>query len=205
MSATPLATAATIVIGVALVGYFFVVVGQLVTLAAALGLVGDAVRAGAALLSLPGDLLFFGGLLGGAITVPMWMYRSSRNLRALGATGLRWSPGLSAGGWFIPVANLVVPFFALDELERSSRGQRDSPFVWVSWASMLQAWLFAALLIVVLIATEKPLAFVQKLWMTGTSCGNTRKNWTKSKSCSPTLTTSSIERILIRAGMRSRA
>lgn len=153
VSATPLATAATIVIGVALVGYFFVVVDQLVTLAAAVGLVGNAVRTGTAVLSLPGGLLFFGGLLGGAITVPMWMYRNSRNLRALGAQGLRWSPGLSAGGWFIPLANLVIPFFALDELERSSRGQRDSPFVWVSWASMLQAWLFAALLIVVLIAT----------------------------------------------------
>lgn len=153
VSATPLATAARIVIGVALVGYFFVVVDQLVTLAAAVGLVGNAVRTGTAVLSLPGGLLFFGGLLGGAITVPMWMYRNSRNLRALGAQGLRWSPGLSAGGWFIPLANLVIPFFALDELERSSRGQRDSPFVWVSWASMLQAWLFAALLIVVLIAT----------------------------------------------------
>lgn len=163
VSATPLATAATIVIGVALVGYFLVVVGQLVTLGAALGLVADAVRAGAAVLSLPGDLLLVGGLLGGAITVPMWMYRTSRNLRALGAQSLRWSPGLSAGGWFIPLANLVIPFVALDELEKSSRGQRDSPFVWVSWASMLQAWLFAALLIVVLIATTGLTAVVGAL------------------------------------------
>ena len=153
VSATPLATAATIVIAVTLAGYLLVVVDQLVRLAAALGLVGSAVTAGAALLSLPGDLLFFGGLLGGAITVPMWMYRSNRNLRALGAEGLRWSPGLSAGGWFIPVANIFIPYLALDELERSARGKGDSPFIWVSWASMLQAWLFAALLTVVFLVT----------------------------------------------------
>ena len=153
VSAMPLATAATIVVGVALVGYFLVVVGQLVGLAAGLGLVGSAVTAGATVLSLPGDLLLFGGLLGGAITVPMWMYRSNRNLSAQGAEGLRWSPGLSAGGWFIPLANLFIPFMALDELERWARGKPDSPFIWVSWASMLQAWLFAAVLTVVLIAT----------------------------------------------------
>ena len=140
-------------IAVTLAGYFLVVVDQLVRLAAALGLVGSAVTAGAGLLSLPGDLLFFGGLLGGAITVPMWMYRSSRNLRALGAEGLRWSPGLSAGGWFIPLANIFIPYLALDELERSARGKGDSPFIWVSWASMLQAWLFAALLTVVFLVT----------------------------------------------------
>jgi len=153
VSATPLATAATIVIAVTLAGYFLVVVDQLVRLAAALGLVGSAVTAGAGLLSLPGDVLFFGGLLGGAVTVPMWMYRSSRNLRALGAEGLRWSPGLSAGGWFIPLANIFIPYLALDELERSARGKGDSPFIWVSWASMLQAWLFAALLTVVFLVT----------------------------------------------------
>jgi len=153
VSEMPLATAATIVIGVALVGYFLVVVGQLVRLAATLGLAGSAVTAGSAVLSLPGDLLLFGGLLGGAITIPMWMHRSNRNLRALGAEGLRWSPGLAAGGWFIPLANLFIPFSALDELERFARGKPDSPFIWVSWASMLQAWLFAALFTVVLIAT----------------------------------------------------
>jgi hypothetical protein len=39
--------------------------------------------------------------------------------------------------------------------------------------------LHALCLITLFIATEKPRAFVQKLWMTGTSCGNARKNWKK--------------------------
>lgn len=50
----------------------------------------------------------------------MWIYRANRNARALGAVGMKYSPAGSVGWYFVPFANLVVPFQAMREIWRAS-------------------------------------------------------------------------------------
>ena len=50
-----------------------------------------------------------------------WLYRSRANLDALNVTGLNYSPGWCVGWWFIPVANLVMPYRVFSEIDRGSR------------------------------------------------------------------------------------
>src|SRR5262249_29946861 len=44
------------------------------------------------------------------IALLVWVYRANRNARALGAEGLAYSPGWSVGWFFVPLANLVMPY-----------------------------------------------------------------------------------------------
>lgn len=46
----------------------------------------------------------------------MRIHRAHRNLRPLGAKGLPYSPGWAVGAWFIPFANLFIPFRITKEL-----------------------------------------------------------------------------------------
>jgi len=82
------------------------------------------------------DLLI--GLVGGAVSVPMWMHRAFRNLPALGAQGLRWSPAWAAGAWFIPIANLFVPYHVMKELWPGSDGEPLLVRRW--WAAWIAAY-----------------------------------------------------------------
>jgi len=50
----------------------------------------------------------------------MWIYRAAKNVRALGATDLRSSPGWAVGSYFVPFVNLFVPFTAMREIWRAS-------------------------------------------------------------------------------------
>ncbi len=50
----------------------------------------------------------------------LWQHRAQANLTALGVQGLRFTPGWAVGWWFIPFANLVMPFLAMGELTRAS-------------------------------------------------------------------------------------
>lgn len=56
------------------------------------------------------------------VYVCMWMYRANANARALGAVGMSVSPGWSAGWWFIPIANLWLPYRAMKEIYLTSQG-----------------------------------------------------------------------------------
>jgi hypothetical protein len=60
------------------------------------------------------------GIVGGAIAWLIWQFRAHRNLRALGAQGLRFSPGWAVGWWFVPFANFVMPFLTVTELYKAS-------------------------------------------------------------------------------------
>jgi len=51
-----------------------------------------------------------------------WVYLASRNLPALGATGLRYRPGWSVGWFFVPFANLFMPYLVMKELWQASSG-----------------------------------------------------------------------------------
>jgi hypothetical protein len=46
----------------------------------------------------------------------MWIHRAYRNLKPLRAKGLQYSPGWAVGAWFIPFANLFIPFRITREL-----------------------------------------------------------------------------------------
>ena len=45
----------------------------------------------------------------------IWAYRSARAARLLGMPG-QWGPGWFIGSWFIPVANLVIPYLCIKSL-----------------------------------------------------------------------------------------
>jgi hypothetical protein len=66
-------------------------------------------------------LLFVAGVLAAA----RWLYVAGGNVRAMGATDMMGSPAWSVGWYFVPLANLVMPFVAMRELWRASAHPRD--------------------------------------------------------------------------------
>jgi hypothetical protein len=54
------------------------------------------------------------------VFVPIWFHRASSNLRGLGRHGMAFSPGASAGWFFVPIANLWKPVQAMVELWKAS-------------------------------------------------------------------------------------
>jgi hypothetical protein len=73
-------------------------------------------------------------LIGWLVSYMMWQYRAVSNVRVLTGDS-RTGPGWSVGWWFIPFANLVMPYLILKDL-----WQRTSPpavgligLFWLSW------------------------------------------------------------------------
>jgi len=59
----------------------------------------------------------------------MWLYRAYGNLRAFGPSRrLNYSPGLAVGSFFIPFANLALPYSAVKEIWQKS-GPPDEAFL----------------------------------------------------------------------------
>jgi hypothetical protein len=50
-----------------------------------------------------------------AIFFLMWLYRVNRNLRPLGASVVEYTPGWAVGWFFVPFANLVMPYRVVNE------------------------------------------------------------------------------------------
>jgi hypothetical protein len=50
----------------------------------------------------------------------MWIHRAHRNLPALGAHGLKYSPRWAVGGFFVPFLNIVRPFQVVREIWKAS-------------------------------------------------------------------------------------
>ena len=74
----------------------------------------------------------------------MWTHRAARNLPALGAQRLQYTPGWAVGWFFIPLANLVMPYFVGAEIWRESDpaqqghgGKNTSPLVACWWFTYL--------------------------------------------------------------------
>jgi len=53
-----------------------------------------------------------------------WIVRAQKNVRALGADGLRKTPGWAVGSFFIPITNLWVPYQAMRDLWQASHNPR---------------------------------------------------------------------------------
>ncbi len=96
--------------------------------------------------------LYYGALLFGlavgwfafyAFTVTMvciFMYRANGNVRALGATDLKISPGWSVGWWFIPFANLVKPVQSMSEIYRASLKPRGKSWQTLTTPTTVVLW-----------------------------------------------------------------
>jgi len=70
-------------------------------------------------------------LLGTGVVFLVWMNKAYKNLKFFGATTLRRGTGWSVGGWFIPFANLVLPFQTMRDIWVGSDPARaDYPTEW---------------------------------------------------------------------------
>lgn len=80
--------------------------------------------------------------VGTAIVFFVWLYRANANARALGADDMMAGPGMSIGWYFVPLANLAMPFVAMRELWKASSRPKDwqaiaspatIPLWWTCW------------------------------------------------------------------------
>lgn len=88
-------------------------------------------------------------LLAGVLVL-VWIYRMNKNARALGAEGMKFTPGWAVGWYFIPIANLWKPYQALKEIWQASAKPGDwaaqyrSPLLpcwwglWIVYTSLAQ-------------------------------------------------------------------
>jgi len=77
----------------------------------------------------------------GTLTVPVrltcgvlflvWIYLANKNVRALGARGMEHTPGWCVGWFFVPIANLYMPYQAIREVYQASDPEADA----LSWPS----------------------------------------------------------------------
>lgn len=74
----------------------------------------------------------------------IWLYRGNANVRALGATGLKFSPGWMVGWYFVPIANLWKPYQGMKELWQASTNQKAWPG---SFVPSVLGWWWAFFLI----------------------------------------------------------
>lgn len=84
-------------------------------------------------------------LLATFVTFGVWIHRSHRNVRALGAEGLRFTPAAAVGYFFVPILNLWKPYQAMKDLWRASaspahwEGMPCGPMLGFWWALWLSA------------------------------------------------------------------
>jgi uncharacterized membrane protein len=102
--------------------------------------------------ALPAAMILLSGLVALAIFVLLiiWLYRAAKNNEALGRQNPRLGPGWAIGGWFIPLANFVIPFIIMDDVWRGAdpsiaRGDpnwRRSSTLGAIWAWLVTAVIF---------------------------------------------------------------
>jgi Domain of unknown function (DUF4328) len=73
-----------------------------------------------------------------AVVVIIWMFRARKNLDAIPGAHRGMGAGWAIGGWFIPFANLVIPYRVMANVARESLGHSRTPaLVGVWWAAWL--------------------------------------------------------------------
>jgi hypothetical protein len=65
-------------------------------------------------------LLVAGGVFT-AVAFITWLYQARENLDLRRETGMRWAKGWTIGGWFVPIADLVIPARVVGEVVARSR------------------------------------------------------------------------------------
>jgi len=74
-------------------------------------------------------LAFWIGAATGGVTI-VWWYRSYQAIQRAEPVGLSWSPRWAVGGWFIPLANAVIPKLVLNEIDRVSQAAEAGRSEW---------------------------------------------------------------------------
>jgi hypothetical protein len=83
----------------------------------------------------------------------IWQWRAAKDAAVLGRAWPRFGPGWSIGGWFIPLANLVIPVLIVQDLWRATspfsepgshwRQQPRSALVSCWWTLLIAGWLLS--------------------------------------------------------------
>ncbi len=76
----------------------------------------------------------------------IWAYRAAKAARMLGLAG-QWGPGWFIGAWFIPVANLVIPYLCIKSL--LPHGDQGVRAVRLWWAFYVAQYLLSTAAVVV--------------------------------------------------------
>jgi hypothetical protein len=67
------------------------------------------------------------------ITFLVWIHRVFVAIRQTGGT-TSWSPGMAVGGWFIPLANAILPWLTVrDALKALGRPTALAGAWWITW------------------------------------------------------------------------
>jgi hypothetical protein len=82
-------------------------------------------------------IIYLVGVVVGAACFIPWFHRAYKNMASWRAT--RFSSGWAIGGWFIPFANLVVPYLVAKDLATYSGPTKTSPtnYLQVWWACVV--------------------------------------------------------------------
>lgn len=91
------------------------------------------------------------GSLVSAILLIVWLFKTSNAMDSRGPIGRSWSSGWAVGGWFLPLASLIIPKLVFSEMERIAQvpyggvpiGERWKPYPrsrisdlwWLMWVS----------------------------------------------------------------------
>jgi len=93
--------------------------------------------------ALDAETLAFGflgiGFIGYAITGVLflvWFFKVYRSAASRGATGRTWASGWTIGGWFIPLANFVIPKLVMNEVDRMSNPDAGDPPIGDRWKTL---------------------------------------------------------------------
>ena len=105
----------------------------------------------------------------------LWVHRTYRNLPALGAEGLRFSPAWAVAYYFIPILNLFRPYQVMSETWRASDARYGAGADWkVLAAPALLGWwwalhLFSSVVneasVVAGLRSEEPMVQVAVAWV----------------------------------------
>jgi hypothetical protein len=136
-SPAPRALLVTISFGFLLLGYGIEIVGDGLALAGLSSPKADQFGPADIVLAISG-LLDIAGFVATVVLFSMWVHRAYRNLPALGAAGLKYTPGWAVGWWFVPILNIWRPYLVMRDLWRHSAPMaRSWTLLKVWWAMWL--------------------------------------------------------------------
>ena len=89
----------------------------------------------------------------------VWCFRAAKNQEALGRQPERLGAGWAIAGWFIPLANLVIPVLVIQDLWRGSDAtiERGDPRWRIADRSWLIGWWWGLFLVSLLTFTGTPI------------------------------------------------
>jgi hypothetical protein len=93
-----------------------------------------------------------------AVSFIVWCWRAAKNQQALGRVPEKLGSGWAIGGWFIPLANFVIPVLVVQDLWRGSdaRIARGDPRWRIADRSWLVGWWWGLFVVALVLGTGRP-------------------------------------------------